>query len=64
MAYHHFYPETETGSFETFEVSPGSRLISPGWYWQACFPGCLPDSDPMGPFSSEAEAIENARETC
>lgn len=33
-----------------------------GWYWQACFPGCLPDSEPSGPFASEAEALEDARD--
>lgn len=32
-----------------------------GWYWQACFPGCLPDSDPFGPFKSEGLAIAAAR---
>jgi len=31
------------------------------FYW-ACFPGCLPDSDPIGPFNSEAEALAAARE--
>ena len=33
-----------------------------GYYWQSCFPGCLPDSDPVGPFDSEAEAINDANE--
>ena len=28
-----------------------------GWYVWACFPGCMPDSDPCGPYDSEAEAI-------
>lgn len=32
-----------------------------GWYWQACFPGCLPDGDPMGPFDSYAAALADAR---
>lgn len=32
----------------------------PGWYWWACFPGCLPDSDPHGPFSYSWEAKEDA----
>jgi len=32
-----------------------------GWYWWVCFPGCLPDSEPMGPFASEAEALADAR---
>lgn len=34
----------------------------PGWYYWTCFPGCLPDSDPVGPFPTEAEALEDARE--
>lgn len=33
-----------------------------GWYWQPCFPGCLPDSDPAGPFETETEALADARE--
>ncbi len=28
---------------------------------QYCFPGCLPDSDPIGPFPTEEEALEDAR---
>jgi hypothetical protein len=32
------------------------------WYFWACFPGCLPDGDPEGPFDTEEEAIEAARE--
>ncbi len=35
-----------------------------GWYWQACFPGCLPDSDPIGPFATEAEALADAQVGC
>ena len=33
-----------------------------GWYWQACFPGCLPDGDPVGPFATEDEALDDAWE--
>lgn len=33
-----------------------------GWYWWACFPGCLPDSDPCGPFPTKAEALADAQE--
>jgi hypothetical protein len=35
-----------------------------GYYWQACFPGCLPDGEPMGPFQTEAEAIEDCGALC
>lgn len=33
-----------------------------GWYWQACFPGCLPDGEPNGPFVTEAEALADAQD--
>ena len=36
--------------------------LGTGWYYWYCFPGCLPDSEPFGPFKSEEEAIEGARE--
>jgi hypothetical protein len=32
-----------------------------GWYWWPCFPGCLPDGDPMGPFATEQEALDDAQ---
>jgi len=32
-----------------------------GWFYWACFPGCLPDGDPVGPFTTEDEALEDAR---
>jgi hypothetical protein len=70
MTYHTFQPaEGEPfGSFETFEwdalglpddTEPADRV---GWYWWACFPGCLPDGEPMGPFESEEAAIEDANQ--
>lgn len=31
-----------------------------GWYWWWCEPGCLPDTDPQGPFRTEAEAKADA----
>jgi hypothetical protein len=36
-------------------------LAAPGWYWWACFPGCLPDGEPNGPFTTEQEAIDDAQ---
>lgn len=30
--------------------------FTPGWYYWFCFPGCLPDSEPMGPFPTHAES--------
>lgn len=31
-----------------------------GWWWQACFPGCIPDGDAVGPFATEREAVIDA----
>ena len=31
------------------------------FYW-FCFPGCLPDSEAIGPFASRAEALADARD--
>ena len=42
----------------------GAENLERGWYWWACFPGCLPDSDPTGPFDSRREAEMDAEETC
>ncbi len=33
-----------------------------GWYFDFCFPGCLPESDPFGPYATEQAAIDACRE--
>lgn len=65
MSYHQFQSPNAGpfGSFEVFHVEAWetqSTDFSPGWYWHACFPGCLPDGEPCGPFDSEAEALADA----
>jgi len=32
-----------------------------GYYYWFCFPGCMPESSPFGPFKTEKEAIEEMR---
>jgi hypothetical protein len=49
------------GMDEDFQGYDGKPLPA-GWYWWPCFPGCLPDGDPVGPFETEEEAIEDARD--
>ena len=46
-----YNPESEDGN-----------PLPDGWYWWSCFPGCLPDSDPVGPFDTEAEALADAQD--
>lgn len=55
-----FIDEPQSG---TYESAMGDEYHLPaGWYWISCFPGCLPDAEPMGPFGSEQEAVDDARE--
>lgn len=62
----HALPDVEV--FRVPEDVPFSAMgeddyeVEPGWYWWSCFPGCLPDGDPMGPFATESEALADARE--
>lgn len=43
--------------YEKLSVEPQDVV---GWYWQAGFPGCHADGEPMGPFATEMEAMEDA----
>lgn len=33
-----------------------------GWYYWFCQPGCLPNTEAMGPFKTEQEALDTARD--
>lgn len=37
-------------------------ILEAGWYWRSCFPGCLPDSDPFGPFETRDLALTDAQD--
>lgn len=37
-------------------------VMESGWFYWYCFPGCLPDSEPIGPFDTEDSALDDARE--
>jgi hypothetical protein len=49
----------QTGDPDWDEVTDTNEA---GYYWWSCFPGCLPDGQPNGPFETEEEAIADARE--
>jgi hypothetical protein len=34
--------------------------INGGWFYWYCFPGCLPDSEAIGPFATRQEALEHS----
>ena len=44
---------------ENMDHADEDTITEPGWYWWACFPGCLPDGPPTGPFATEGEAKVN-----
>lgn len=52
-----FYFDGEHQVGDCWGVNPA------GFYWWACFPGCMPDGDPIGPFDTEAEALADAQNT-
>jgi hypothetical protein len=76
--YHPFHAEETQepcGSLEVFWIESGltgkpahdewegTTYLAGGWYWQAGFPGCMPDSDaPSGPFASSRQALKDADE--
>jgi hypothetical protein len=72
MSYYYSDPgrEGEPGALPNIEVFYRDETPSgidevqmePGWYWWACFPGCMPDGDPYGPYGSEEEALADARD--
>lgn len=61
-------PTGGSGSFEVFYGGPdefdGVYEIhegrTTGWYWWPCFPGCMPDGDPSGPFPTAEGAYLDA----
>ncbi len=59
----HALPDVEVFYlFDGIEDDDGGST-GPGWFYWFCFPGCLPDSDPVGPFASEQEATNDAQAT-
>lgn len=63
----HSLPDAEVFNVTSAEIQRDNWTdddgtpYEPGFYWWVCSPGCLPDSEPFGPFDTESEAIEDAR---
>ena len=58
-------PDTEVFHVKQSEnrLTSEGEVMDEGYYWWACQPGCLPDSEPDGPHESEEDAIKAMRET-
>lgn len=49
--------------YDQAEVDPATEIAAEGlagFYWWSCSPGCLPDSEAVGPFETEEKAKEDA----
>ncbi len=59
----HALPDVEVFELDrVYNSHQGFIADEPGWYWWSCFPGCIPDCDPFGPFASYELALADARE--
>jgi len=74
MPYHYSDPEdaqhpTALPDVEIFDstailadVTQTEWYTGPGFYYAFGFPGCLWDSEPIGPYATAEEALQDARE--
>jgi len=51
--------ETETETGDVFHDEVDGEYLGDGWYGWFCLPGCLPDSEPYGPYETEQELIDD-----
>lgn len=50
---------TRESMFDSMVENEG---ITGGWFYWFCFPGCMPESSPFGPYESHAAAVKAAQE--
>ncbi len=57
----HALPDVEV--FHAIDYADGDLELSDGYYWWICFPGCLPNRGPTGPFDTAELALTDAQMT-
>lgn len=45
-----------------FDAMIKENDIQGGWFYWYCFPGCLPDSEAIGPYATHDEALKAAQD--
>lgn len=55
-----FYDDADEAHGHARNFDGEGNPVKPGFYWWACFPGCMPDGEPTGPFETAREAYEDA----
>jgi len=70
MGQHYSNPTREADPYalpdvETFYLECGEQVdeegtpLEAGWYYWYCFPGCLPDGEPCGPYKTKQDALHD-----
>lgn len=62
VEYWHVTPAQASNRVSRYDDGSADDCTEAGWYWWACFPGCLPDGEPNGPFATEEECIADFQE--
>ena len=60
----HALPDVEVFFYTDYDhhAENPEDSLEPGYYFWYCFPGCLPDGEPFGPYETELAAKEAAQE--
>ncbi len=58
----HALPDAEVFHSSAYNEDADPAQLPEGFYWWSCFPGCLPDGEPSGPFETEEEALADAQD--
>ena len=65
MAYFHLNPADEDHPNRIPDAElfyhEGGDDDPPGFYWWACFPGCHPDTEAVGPYDTAEQAVCEAQ---
>jgi hypothetical protein len=70
LKYNHYRHEFRLANINShvrtamLEAIVTEQKIEGGWYYWFCMPGCLPDSDPIGPFPTHDAAVTALHEEC
>ena len=57
-----FWHDGERTSADDCWTDTNGEPLSAGWYFWSCFPGCMPEGDPNGPYETEDEAWAEVEE--
>lgn len=57
-----FFHDGKSEPGDVWRDEYGDVWAEAGWYWWPCFPGCLPDGEPTGPFLTACAALADAHD--